>query len=178
MNPVADVWDKLQQHIQGEAHAYAPDGDLPLAGYAGAMGVYSATVLALGAAARLTRRPLPEPRPWDVTLAALATHQLSRLLAKDPVTSPLRAPFTRFEGTTGPAELAEEVRGDGARKTVGEMISCPFCTGLWIATGFTAGSVFAPRATRLVTATFAALAVSDFLQFGRVRAQHAAEEDS
>ncbi|WP_042364579.1 DUF1360 domain-containing protein [Streptacidiphilus neutrinimicus] len=177
MNPVRDVRDKLQQRLEEQAQAYAPDDDRPLAGYAGAMGVYGATVLALGAAARLTRRPLPSPTPWDVTLAALATHQLGRLIAKDPVTSPLRAPFTRFEGTSGPAELAEDVRGHGARKTVGEMVSCPFCTGLWIATGFTAGSVFAPRATRLVTATFAALAVSDLLQFGRVHAQHVAEED-
>jgi hypothetical protein len=171
------VWDRLQHRLQGEAHAYAPDEDRPLAGYAGAMGVYSAAVLGLGAAARLTRRSLPAPTPWDVTLTALATHEVSRIVAKDPVTSPLRAPFTRFQGTSGPAELAEEVRGDGARKAVGELLSCPFCTGLWIATGFTAGSVFAPRATRLVAATFAALAVSDLLQFARVGAQHAAEED-
>ncbi|WP_037606258.1 DUF1360 domain-containing protein [Streptacidiphilus rugosus] len=178
MRPVADVWDKLQQHLQGEAHAYAPDQDRPLAGYAGVMGVYAVTALGLGAAARLTRRPLPQPTPWDVTLAALATHQLGRIIAKDPVTSPIRAPFTRFEGTSGPAELAEDVRGDGARKAVGELISCPFCIGMWIATGFTAGSVFAPRATRLVTATFATLGLSDLLQFARVRAQHAAEEDT
>lgn len=30
----------------------------------------------------------------QVALSAAAVHKLSRLLAKDPVTSPLRAPFT------------------------------------------------------------------------------------
>jgi hypothetical protein len=35
-----------------------------------------------------------------------------------------------------------------------------------VATAFGAGLVFAPRATRLVAATFASVAVSDFLQFG------------
>jgi hypothetical protein len=35
----------------------------------------------------------------DVTLGALAIEKLSRLLAKDPVTSPLRAPFTAYQGT-------------------------------------------------------------------------------
>jgi Protein of unknown function (DUF1360) len=32
---------------------------------------------------------------------------------RNPVTSPLRAPFTRYSGTSGEAELAEEVRGRG-----------------------------------------------------------------
>ncbi|MFD7922153.1 DUF1360 domain-containing protein [Streptomyces sp. NPDC059740] len=44
-------------------------------------------------------------------LLAAATHKLSRLVAKDPITSPLRAPFTRYQGTSAPSELAEEVRG-------------------------------------------------------------------
>jgi hypothetical protein len=30
------------------------------------------------------------------------THKLARTLAKDPVTSPLRAPFTQYEGVSGP----------------------------------------------------------------------------
>jgi hypothetical protein len=50
------------------------------------------------------------------------------------VTSPQRSPFTAFEGTSGPAELAEDVRdGDSHRKTTGELISCPFCIGTWVA---------------------------------------------
>ena len=48
----------------------------------------------------------------------------------NPVTSPLRAPFTAYQDTSGPAELQEEVRGSGAQKTVGEHITCPFCTGI------------------------------------------------
>src|SRR6266568_6180594 len=51
-----------------------------------------------------------------------------RLITKDPVTSPLRAPFTVFEGQEGQAELKEEVRGHGARKAVGELVTCPFCS--------------------------------------------------
>jgi hypothetical protein len=51
-------------------------------------------------------------------VVAAAAHKLSRLLAKDPVTSPLRAPFTSYQGTQGPAELKEEVRGQDGRKTV------------------------------------------------------------
>ena len=121
-------------------------------------------------------RTIPEPTPWDVVVIAGATHRLSRLVAKDPVTSPLRAPFARFKGTTGPAELAEEVRGSGLRKAIGELLTCPFCTGMWISTGFAAGLVFAPRPTRLAAGTLTALAASDLLHFARTRIQQAAAE--
>ena len=77
---------------------------------------------------------------------------------------PLRAPFTRYAGTTGDAELGEEVRGTGLRHSVGELVSCPFCLGVWVATGFGAGLVFAPRFTRLAAMTFTAVAASDTLQ--------------
>jgi Protein of unknown function (DUF1360) len=38
----------------------------------------------------------------DLLLAGVATHKLSRVIAKDRVTAPLRAPFTEFEGEGGP----------------------------------------------------------------------------
>jgi Protein of unknown function (DUF1360) len=38
-------------------------------------------------------------------LFGVATHKLSRLLAKDKVTAPLRAPFAEFEDEGGPAEV-------------------------------------------------------------------------
>ncbi|HEX4791497.1 MAG TPA: DUF1360 domain-containing protein [Actinospica sp.] len=148
---------------------YAPDQNFPLGGYLGAMGVYAGSVGVLAVLARLTRRSIEPPAPWDVLVGAAATHRLSRLVARDPVTSPLRAPFTRLEGTAGPAELKEQVRGDGARRTIGELLTCPFCTGMWVATGLSAGYIFAPRATRLAASGLAALTGSDFLHFARAK---------
>ncbi|MGK5543890.1 DUF1360 domain-containing protein [Streptomyces sp. URMC 127] len=166
-----DARGRLRQNLEEEGEAYTSGEDHPLGAYVGAMGVYVGGIAALAAVARLTRRELPDPAPWDVVLCAGATHRLSRLLAKDPVTSPLRAPFARYRGVEGPAELAEDVRGTGARKAIGELLTCPFCTGMWISTGIAAGMVFAPRATRLASATLTALACSDLLQFVRVRMQ-------
>jgi Protein of unknown function (DUF1360) len=137
-----------------------------MGGYLGTMAAYTTVIGGLAASAQMSGREIPGDLPVkDVVLFALATHKLSRLLAKDPVTSPLRAPFTAYQGTSGPAELQEEVRGSGARKTVGELITCPFCTSVWVATGFTAGLIHLPRATRLAMATLAALAGADMLQF-------------
>lgn len=144
---------------------YAGTHDRPLAGYVTTLSTYAGVVTALAAIARRTgHRPPERIAPFDVALLGLATHKISRVLAKDSVTSPLRAPFTRYQEPTGASEVNEEVRGDGLRHAIGELISCPFCLGVWVATGLGAGLVFAPRLTRLVAATFAAVSASDFLQ--------------
>lgn len=155
---------------------YAHEHDRPLGGYVGAMGAYGGVVGAIGVAARVLRkRPPPRVSPWDVTLITLATNKVARLLAKDPVTSPLRAPFTRYERTQAPAELQEEVRGQGAQKAVGELVTCPFCLGLWVVTAFTGGLVLAPQVTRLVAAAGTALFGADVLQYGYAALQQAVE---
>jgi hypothetical protein len=102
----------------------------------------------------------------DTVLLCLGTHKASRLLTKDAVTSPLRAPFTRYQEPAGAGEVNEEVRDDGmVRHAVGELFTCPFCLSVWLATGFTAGLVFAPRLTRLVLTALTAVAGSDTIQF-------------
>jgi Protein of unknown function (DUF1360) len=162
----------------GKIHErYAHGADRPLGSYLGTLGTYSAVVAGLAGLARLTGQRLPDDpmSARDVVLTAAATHKLSRMLTKDPVTSPLRAPFTSYSGVSGPAELAEDVRGHGAQKAVGELVTCPFCVGVWVATGLTAGLVFAPKATRLVAGTFAALAGADALQFAHAWLEQVAE---
>jgi hypothetical protein len=133
-------------------------------------------VAALGLFVRRRRLPLPARIGLlDVVLIGVATHRLARTIAKDSVTSPLRAPFTRYEGVSGPAELEETVEADGFGHAVGELLTCPFCLGQWVATAFMAGLVIAPRATRVVVAGFSSLALADFLQFAYSAASDAAD---
>jgi hypothetical protein len=151
---------------------YAPGNDRPLGGYlVTLLGYVGVTAGLVGQASRTGHRAPDRLSAQDVLMVSMATHKLSRLLAKDTVTSPLRAPFTRYQHPNGNAELAEQVRGSGVRRALGELISCPFCLGVWVATAFSAGLVFAPRLTRLVAATFSAVAVSDLLQLGYATAQ-------
>jgi hypothetical protein len=139
----------------------------PLAGDLGAMGIYVGLVSAAAAAVRASGRELPERIPFgDAALLTVATFRLARRIAKDPVTSPIRAPFTRFEGASGHAEVAEEVREHGGVKhAVGELLTCPFCLAQWVGTGFVFGYVTAPKATRLAALTMTMVAGSDVLQF-------------
>jgi hypothetical protein len=149
--------------------------DRPLGGYLAIMAGYGA--LMTSAAGLLARRGrLPDRlRAGDGVLLAVATHKLSRTLAKDAVASPLRAPFTRFKGGAGPGEVNEEVRGEGAQKAAGELISCPFCLDQWVASAFVVGLAVAPRLTRFMAGTFAVRAGADFLHFAYAAAEHAAE---
>jgi hypothetical protein len=52
---------------------------------------------------------------------------------------------------------------------VGELITCPFCLGVWIGTAYVAGLALAPRAARTWAAVFTVSALSDFLQHGYAR---------
>lgn len=137
----------------------------PLPGYLMAIGSYAALAGAVSVAGRLRGVRLPERFSLrDTALVGVATHKASRLLTKEAVTSPLRAPFTRYEAPAGHAELKESPRSDDpARHAVGELLTCPFCAGVWIASGLTAGLVFAPRVTRLVATALTAVAASDAL---------------
>ncbi len=154
-------WARHQkrEYTQGEPR--------PLGADLGAMGVYLGLVSAGAAAVRASGRDLPERiPPADAALLAVATFRLARRIAKDPVTSPLRAPFTTFQGPSGHAEVAEEVREHGGVKhAVGELLTCPFCLAQWVATALVFGYVTAPRATRLAALTMTLVAGSDVLQF-------------
>jgi hypothetical protein len=168
----------VSDRIAGLRTAYAPHEHRPLDGYAVTMTAFGTLAASLAAAVKVTGRPVPErPATADVVLISIATHKLSRLLAKDAVTSPLRAPFTRYSEPAGSAEVNEEVRDEGSavRHSIGELLSCPFCLAVWIATGFTGGLVLAPRLTRLAATTLTAVAASDFLQMAYTIAKEAAE---
>lgn len=139
-------------------------GDQPLTGYLGAMSGYGASVGTAALIARVTGRQVPRLRASDVALMAGSTFQLSRLIAKDAVTSPIRAPFTEFEGPAGGGEVNERVTAKGEAHVIGELVSCPFCLSVWVASALGVGFVFAPRVTRLVAGAFTSVAGANFLQ--------------
>ncbi len=108
-------------------------------------------------------RRLPDRLPTgDVVRIALASYKMSRVVAKDEVTSFLRAPVTEDPE-------AQEPKKQGMRAVLGELLTCPYCLGLWFASGLAYGHVLAPRVARFGTAIFAAYAVTDFLHAGFTR---------
>jgi hypothetical protein len=144
---------------------YAPGEERPLGPYTALTAIYATATAGSLIALRVKGRALPErPRAGDILLVGIASHKLSRLIAKDKVTSFLRAPFTRFQESSGQGEVEEEPCGHGLQLAVGELLVCPYCLSQWVATGLTIGLVAAPRFTRLMSSIYVAHTISDFLQ--------------
>lgn len=135
-----------------------------VAGYLAAMSVYASGVAATALLGRRRGRSLPDSYAvQDLVVGALAAHKFARILTKDGITTPLRAPFTEYEGDIGSAEVAESPRED-LRHSLGELMTCPFCMTPWVATAYVAGLALHPGLARAWAATFAVVGGSDFLQ--------------
>ncbi len=153
-------------------------GDDALRGYLGVIGLFNAVVVAFVWLSGLVRRPIPVRVPLqDVLLIGVATHKLSRLVAKAEVTAPLRAPFTEFEEKGGPAEVEERPEGTGLRRAIGKLLTCPYCLDVWVAALFHFSLVLRPAPARLAGSILASVAVADFLQAAYVRAIAPAAQD-
>ncbi len=135
--------------------------ELPLGSYAAFVGLFGVGLAAL--LARASRREPGRLGPIDAALTGLATHAITRVVTKDWVTAPLRAPFVRYEESAGGGEVRESSRGAGLRRAVGDLVTCPYCTGPWVALALAAGWLEAPRATRTVAWIFGAVAASNWL---------------
>lgn len=148
---------------------YAHGEPRPLGGYVVLMATYAVTSAALFAVAR-ERADGRVRLGWsDIAGIAVATHRLSRTLAKDSVTSPLRAPLTRYEGPGMPSEVNEGVARWARDRPIGhavsELVTCPFCLGQWVATALVFLHVVFPNVARLSTAVLVATAGADALQY-------------
>lgn len=137
----------------------------PLGGHAALMGAFSLAAAGFTGWMMRSERELPERFDGrDLVLMTLATHKASRLLAKDRVTQPLRAPFTALQESSGAGEVEERARGRGLRRAIGELLICPYCLGMWIAAALAAGMTVAPRQTRWAASVLAVHFGSDVLQ--------------
>ena len=163
--------DRATAEVAGDGYA-APQDRPPLGSYAALSAIFATGVGGL-LATRGFRDRLPERfDAEDVALLGIASHKISRLIAKDKVTAWARAPFRRYVDQVGPNELEEETRGEGARAALGELVGCPYCLGLWVAAVLGAGFVAAPRESRFVATIFSGLTVADFMQIAYKAAQN------
>ncbi len=99
----------------------------------------------------------------DLAMLSLTTFRTSRLVAYDQVTEPLRGPVTKTESDnygTGPTTVPE---GSGVRRALGELVSCPTCTGTWVAAFLVYGLRVAPGPTRLFLAFMSATGLAELL---------------
>lgn len=149
---------------EGVFEGYKKGEDAPLASYAALAGAFNLIFAVFLLVSRLTGRSIPERvETRDILIFGAATHKLSWLLAREPITSPIRAPFTQLEEVKSPTKAEEKPRGTGLQHTIGELLTCHFCLGMWVAAFFSYTFVLFPRVARLIGAIFAVLAISDHI---------------
>ena len=139
-------------------------GEESLPSYAALAGLFNLILAVFLLIARKSGRQIPERvETRDIVLLGVATQKLSMLVAQEAVTSHVGAPFVERKEKQSPKNVDDEPGGKGLRRSIGELITCHFCVGQWVASFFTYGLVFAPAVTRLVASIFAIVALSDHL---------------
>ena len=131
--------------------------------YATLLGFYLASVAVLTGIAAEQKHLRRRFSVLDLALLGIATHKLSRIVAKDRITGILRAPFVNYIRTAGAGEVQEEPRGSGFQRGIGHLISCPYCMAPWCATALSFGLLFVPRVTRFFAGILVSVTASDFL---------------
>ncbi len=166
ISTVSDQIDSATENL-GASAAFEGYSDTyqPMGGY-----IVLATTMNVGLATALIaanrRGRLPEQIDTkDIIVLGVATHKIARLLTKDSVSSFIRAPFVQLEDKSGTNSIKETARGRGLRRSIGELLSCPECTGNWVAAGLVVGVIHAPRVTRVVASIYTSLAIGDLLQY-------------
>lgn len=158
--------------VERIVHEYEGQHDVPLGGYAVLMGAFVAVFAPMLMVAN-RRGKLPRRWSWrDIALTGVASHKLARILARDWIAAPLRAPFTRLK-EIGADEVKEKPRGRGLQRALGSLATCQYCTGVWVAASLAALQVGTPRIGRTVAAVLSMVSVSDWMNrvYGKVAQQ-------
>ncbi len=160
-------WARRVRAAMGVRDAFAGyrRPDAPMASYAVLIALFASLLGSFAWRAGRSGRLPARVGAGDLALLGVATHKATRLLAKDKVTSVVRAPFAEFEEEGDGSEVNERPRGRGLRLAVGELLTCPFCLGPWVASALATGLVVAPRVARFGAAILAAAAISDALHW-------------
>jgi hypothetical protein len=152
----------IEQYAAKTAEKEECDEQL-LAEYATLLGFYLASVTVLIRIAAEQKRLPRKFSVLDLALLGMATHKLSRIVAKDRITAILRAPFVSYIRSAGAGEVEEEPRGRGFQRGIGHLVSCPYCMAPWCATALGFGLIFVPRFTRFFAGILVSVTASDFL---------------
>jgi hypothetical protein len=158
---LSDLSDKIASQDVFEGYGGEKESLYTYSALLGVFGLIFALFLLL---CRVTGRPIPERiEARDIALLGMAAHKMSMVGSQDAITSPLRAPVTEIQEKESPKNVVEKPRGEGLRRSVGELLVCKFCLGVWLASFLTYGLVLVPRLTRLIASLFAVVTVSDYL---------------
>lgn len=105
-------------------------------------------------------------RVMDLVLIGLAAARLTDIISTDTIMQWLREPFVRMdeEEVADRSVAVRTGRGRGFRRAMGELLSCPWCVGVWVAAGLTYAYFLFPRPIWLLILVLAVAEVGSIIQ--------------
>jgi uncharacterized protein involved in cysteine biosynthesis len=105
---------------------------------------------------------------FDFILLVFASLRLTRLIVYDKITEFIRSPFHSIieeANPDGSTETFIEIRGNGIKYWIGELLSCHWCTGFWSALTLYLAYKFIPTISLPVITVFAIAGCASFFQY-------------
>ena len=99
----------------------------------------------------------------DLVLLGFATLRLGRLIAYDLITEPIRLPFARTVPDETGAGDSVEPKGSGIQRALGQLLSCPICSGTWAGAILVYGLYAWPGPTRVVITILGVVGIAEVL---------------
>lgn len=108
----------------------------------------------------------------NLLIDAIAGYRLTRLITADVITERPRAAVIRWaygndapaiEATSPSDSWTDRVNDDPAPPALARLITCPWCTGVWVAAGITAARRLTPRLWAPVAETAVVAAAAGLL---------------
>lgn len=95
---------------------------------------------------------------FEFIILALACFRMTRLIVFDKITEFIRTPFfdeVEEENENGQTEIYFMPKSTPLKKFMGTLLSCYWCTGVWVAAGLTAGYYLLPTIMSPIILVFA-----------------------
>lgn len=92
--------------------------------------------------------------PFSVLLWSLAVYRIANIVSNEQVTRVIRAPFVEQE-TQEDGKVTETPKRRGFKHTIGSLLYCPSCVGVWVAATLTYMVIFFPFVAWVVVVVFA-----------------------
>lgn len=114
----------------------------------------------------LARRARQQVRlkPLDLTMLGFTAYRMGRMVAYDKVFETYRSFFAEtVPDPSGAGESVEPVKKSGLHQALGELLSCPICSGTWVSAALVYALTLAPRPTRVFISIMSTIGVAELL---------------